>query len=346
MDYSSFFSFSFYFFYLYQLALFLQEYFSRRNHGKTLICESLYEFDQKLKESSAMLENPLSLKKNKPIQNAIILKNTVLKGKFVGDKHKLAQFDHRIEFLLQDHIKIPKNISRINDFDLLIQPENKQSQIKMNKSNLTIEISKQLFRTVYPEKYEENKFWNLTKFSEKYKENKFSNLIKFFQFSFDITSENELILSSRKTAFVVCDLVYNLKNKIFTIENPGLITHSLSYQVSLAKLQNKLFKKKTFMMLLTTLILIEFRLWEFKNIRNLFLRIKDFLIGNKKYKRLKPLEDLNCIICMVKPREIILKPCGHLICCEQCSNMINECPICRKIINGKVIIVSESSKND
>jgi hypothetical protein len=41
-----------------------------------------------------------------------------------------------------------------------------------------------------------------------------------------------------------------------------------------------------------------------------------------------------CIICMTKPRDAALQPCGHLCCCADCSSTLRaqtnpKCPVCR-----------------
>lgn len=314
-------------FYLYKLGLFLNEYLFRGAHGNMLISENMNEFEKKIDDSSSMLEHPYSIKK-KPSNDSIILTNTVIKGKIIGKKFAISRFKHKLELFTLDYIKIPKNLIIKNNIDLSLQPESKKTPIKIIKSNSNIQISKPLFQSIYPEKKEKN-------FDT-------SNLL---QFSLSVGSENELIFFSGQTTYLICDLVYSIKNQLFTIKNPGLITHSLSYQVSLAKLQNKIFERKGLIMLVLTIAFVEYRFWKMRNVLNFLKRIKDLFKEDVLHKRLKPSEDINCIICMVKPREIILKPCGHLVCCEQCSNMLNECPICRKAICGSVIIVNESNED-
>ena len=43
--------------------------------------------------------------------------------------------------------------------------------------------------------------------------------------------------------------------------------------------------------------------------------------------------DINCIICLDSPREVLINPCGHVCLCHDCSRNIvydgNKCPICR-----------------
>ena len=42
----------------------------------------------------------------------------------------------------------------------------------------------------------------------------------------------------------------------------------------------------------------------------------------------KVLDD--CIICCSNPIDCVIIPCGHQVCCLQCSGLISDCPICNK----------------
>ena len=46
--------------------------------------------------------------------------------------------------------------------------------------------------------------------------------------------------------------------------------------------------------------------------------------------------DLECVICLEQSPSCVFGPCGHLKCCEQCSNGLTECPICRTTITSKM----------
>jgi|SRR3989344_913761 len=37
----------------------------------------------------------------------------------------------------------------------------------------------------------------------------------------------------------------------------------------------------------------------------------------------------NCIICMDRPADTLISPCGHLGFCNLCSLSMNKCPVCR-----------------
>ncbi|KAF7988311.1 hypothetical protein HCN44_000884 [Aphidius gifuensis] len=44
-----------------------------------------------------------------------------------------------------------------------------------------------------------------------------------------------------------------------------------------------------------------------------------------------------CVVCFDSECQVIFLPCGHLCCCENCSNMVTtECPMCRTLIQRKI----------
>ncbi|MCQ2973132.1 MAG: hypothetical protein MJ209_07745 [archaeon] len=48
------------------------------------------------------------------------------------------------------------------------------------------------------------------------------------------------------------------------------------------------------------------------------------------------LENLKCSVCMKSDKCIVFMPCTHMACCEECSNSIDECPICHQKIEEKI----------
>ncbi len=39
------------------------------------------------------------------------------------------------------------------------------------------------------------------------------------------------------------------------------------------------------------------------------------------------LHDLeNCVVCMARPRSVLLRPCGHFVCCGECARGQRVCP--------------------
>eukprot|EP01125_Pyxidicula_operculata_P009026 TRINITY_DN2980_c0_g1_i7.p1 TRINITY_DN2980_c0_g1~~TRINITY_DN2980_c0_g1_i7.p1 ORF type:complete len:288 (+),score=64.56 TRINITY_DN2980_c0_g1_i7:211-1074(+) len=40
-----------------------------------------------------------------------------------------------------------------------------------------------------------------------------------------------------------------------------------------------------------------------------------------------------CVVCMDAPRTVVNIPCGHMVCCEACGNLVKTCPICRSAVS-------------
>lgn len=62
--------------------------------------------------------------------------------------------------------------------------------------------------------------------------------------------------------------------------------------------------------------------------------------NNQEEREEELVEDtLQCKICFVQKRNILFLTCGHVVCCNSCSKMVNNvCPLCRKRIMGMVQI--------
>ena len=63
-------------------------------------------------------------------------------------------------------------------------------------------------------------------------------------------------------------------------------------------------------------------------------------IKNEKLNILKkssfPMSKKSCIACYMNDICIIFKPCNHLCICEKCSEKVNYCPMCRKLITSRI----------
>eukprot|EP00928_Gymnodinium_smaydae_P026956 TRINITY_DN21000_c0_g1_i1.p1 TRINITY_DN21000_c0_g1~~TRINITY_DN21000_c0_g1_i1.p1 ORF type:complete len:395 (-),score=35.95 TRINITY_DN21000_c0_g1_i1:206-1336(-) len=42
-----------------------------------------------------------------------------------------------------------------------------------------------------------------------------------------------------------------------------------------------------------------------------------------------------CSVCLQKPSDIVLVPCGHICLCCECMDDVNSCPLCRSTVEGK-----------
>ncbi|XP_018588298.1 E3 ubiquitin-protein ligase LRSAM1 isoform X2 [Scleropages formosus] len=45
-----------------------------------------------------------------------------------------------------------------------------------------------------------------------------------------------------------------------------------------------------------------------------------------------------CVVCMEKESQVIFLPCGHVCCCQVCSDALQTCPLCRSHISQRVRI--------
>lgn len=46
--------------------------------------------------------------------------------------------------------------------------------------------------------------------------------------------------------------------------------------------------------------------------------------------------DFLCKVCMDRERGVVFQPCGHFVTCWNCSNLIADCPVCRRPINHRI----------
>ena len=45
-----------------------------------------------------------------------------------------------------------------------------------------------------------------------------------------------------------------------------------------------------------------------------------------------------CIVCYDRQRNQFFDPCGHMVCCSYCAQLIDQCPMCNAHINHKKIV--------
>ena len=46
--------------------------------------------------------------------------------------------------------------------------------------------------------------------------------------------------------------------------------------------------------------------------------------------------NLTCKVCYSKEKEIMFSPCNHIVCCKECSDFLEKCPICNVNIEIKI----------
>ena len=69
------------------------------------------------------------------------------------------------------------------------------------------------------------------------------------------------------------------------------------------------------------------------SLRKISLRVAH----DKKYNDIEMLQKGDkCTVCIDNTIDILYLPCEHLVCCSQCTNKLNACPLCRGIISKSV----------
>ena len=78
-------------------------------------------------------------------------------------------------------------------------------------------------------------------------------------------------------------------------------------------------------------------------LKELDTRLEKILKGikNEKINKLKEssfgfMNKKACIVCLANEISVIFKPCNHLCICEKCSEKVNSCPMCRKLITSRI----------
>ena len=185
-----------------------------------------------------------------------------------------------------------------------------------------------------------------------------SFLLEFFTFKQLTISyeESEIVLKSNDFVRVFGDVFFNVKDKSLRIE-PKIVFSSL---------QNVIRNKTQHLAFLETKMLFYFGLfmlyWEIRflkgkhlinlatKISNIFFQRKKVLIFDHNKIDLQTLNanksEVKCIVCMERVREIVLKPCNHMLLCERCLYNLQElkCPLCREKIYDIIVVFGEKPK--
>ena len=45
---------------------------------------------------------------------------------------------------------------------------------------------------------------------------------------------------------------------------------------------------------------------------------------------------LDCAVCLVNARSSAFMPCGHIVTCKDCTAKVDECPLCKTKVSGRL----------
>ena len=49
-------------------------------------------------------------------------------------------------------------------------------------------------------------------------------------------------------------------------------------------------------------------------------------------------DDPSCVVCLARPRAVVLLPCRHLSMCTLCAADVSACPMCRSTVEGSMVV--------
>ena len=168
--------------------------------------------------------------------------------------------------------------------------------------------------------------------------------------------ESEFILKSNDFLRIFGDVVYNQKDQSLKVQ-PKIIFSSLK-SVLRNKSQNlRYIEKKMMFYVVLFLIYGELRIYKaehllklFNFIMNKFFQKKQLLFFNKNKIDLQTLKAnksiVKCVVCLERVREIVFKPCSHMVICERCLYNLKElkCPMCRKPVDDIILVFGEKER--
>ena len=145
-------------------------------------------------------------------------------------------------------------------------------------------------------------------------------------------------LNNRQKLVELKDKYENLEKKYFDLEKEES-DKCEEYNDLLNKKKNELEILKKYNNIYLLHNINDLNYYELKDLDS---KLENLLKGikNEKLNKLKktsfPLNKKSCIACYTNEISIIFKPCNHLCICEKCSEKVNSCPMCRKLISSKI----------
>ena len=49
-------------------------------------------------------------------------------------------------------------------------------------------------------------------------------------------------------------------------------------------------------------------------------------------------DDASCVVCLARPRAVVLLPCRHLCMCALCAAGVSTCPMCRGAVEETMVV--------
>ena len=49
-------------------------------------------------------------------------------------------------------------------------------------------------------------------------------------------------------------------------------------------------------------------------------------------------DDASCVVCLARPRAVVLLPCRHLSLCALCAAGVSTCPMCRGAVEETMVV--------
>ena len=145
-------------------------------------------------------------------------------------------------------------------------------------------------------------------------------------------------LNNRQKLIELKDKYENLEKKYFDLEKEES-DKCEEYNYLLNKKKNELEILKKYNNIYLLHKINDLNYYELKDLdsklENLLKGIKTEKL-NKLKKASFPLNKKSCIACYSNEISIIFKPCNHLCICEKCSEKVQSCPMCRKMISTKI----------
>ena len=304
---------------------------------------------------SAIIQQFKGSKTNK---NELKAKNLILEGIVQNENHIAFRLNVKspihFEYLRKKKAEFEKYDGNLS-FSMKDRSDRSKSCRVEKKNKKTVKLFLDLFTYVSQKSSSEKKemgiFRKLLCVSKSF-------LLEFFTFRQLTISyeESEIVLKSNDFVRVFGDVFFNVKDKSLRIE-PKIVFSSL---------QNVIRNKTQHLAFLETKMLFYFglfmRYWEIRflkgkhlinlatKISNIFFQRKKVLIFDHNKIDLQTLNanksEVKCIVCMERVREIVLKPCNHMLLCERCLYNLQElkCPLCREKIYDIIVVFGEKPK--